>query len=274
DLAIEQGRQAVARQELELLGDGIDMGDTALALREPQIRAIRARIEAAKANVLQAQLELDRTAVVAPFDAKVLTRQANIGSQVSPGQTLGRIVGIDEYWIEAGVPLRDLPSIDFGESDGSDVRVRQTGWPADMARAGKVSRLIGRVDDESRLARVIVSVPNPLARGANDSEGATAPPLVLGTVVELSIAARPLENVIRLDRDHLRRDDTVWIMAEGKLDVRDVEVAFEEQDAVYISAGLSSGEEVVTTPLATVTPGVELRRINNNDENKDAEEPA
>ena len=140
DLAIEQGRQVVAKQEFELLADDIAPGDAALALREPQIRQARARVdaaEAAEAAIAQAQLALDRTTVTAPFDAKVLARAANVGSQVSAGESLGRIVGVDYYWIEAGVPLRDLRHIDFdsGAAAGSDVLVRQTtaasaGWSA------------------------------------------------------------------------------------------------------------------------------------------------
>ncbi len=259
ELAIEEGMQAVARQEFELLGGDIAPGDASLALREPQIRSIRARVDAAQAAVAQAQLALDRVNVVAPFDAKVLDREANLGSQVAPGQAIGRIVGIDHYWVTAGVPLRDLQSIDFAAEtgdDGSPVQVRQTtAWPEGVYREGRVSRLVGRVDEMSRLARVLVRVPDPLARNTD------GPQLVLGTIVELSIAARPLTNVVRLDRQYLRQNDTVWVLADGKLDVRPVTVSFEEQEIVFISDGLEDGDEVITTSLATVTAGVELRRI-------------
>ncbi len=259
ELAIEQGRQAVAQQEFELLGGDIAPGDASLALREPQIRSIRARVDAAEAAVAQAQLALDRVDVVAPFDAKVLDREADLGSQVAPGQAIARIVGIDHYWITAGVPLRDLQSIDFAAEtgdDGSPVQVRQTtAWPQGVYREGRVSRLVGRVDEMSRLARVVVQVPDPLALSTD------GPQLVLGTIVELSIAARPLTDVVRLDRQYLRQNDTVWVFADGKLDVRPVTVVFEEQDTVYISDGLADGDEVITTSLATVSAGVELRRI-------------
>ena len=40
------------------------------------------------------------------------------------------------------------------------------------------------------------------------------------------IAATPLQGVIRLDRAYLRQDDTVWVMEDGKLRIREVAVLF------------------------------------------------
>lgn len=256
-LAIEQGRQAVAKQEYELLGDEIDPANRSLVLREPQIESIRAQLAAAEAAVEQAKLDLERTTVTAPFAAQILSRAANVGTQVSPGEELARLVGVDEYWVMASVPLRDLRWITFPQDDrpGASAWIRHaTAWEPSDVREGSVSRLIGVVDRQSRLARVLVTVPDPLARGID------APPLILGTIVEVRIEGRPLENVVRLDRAHLRQNDTVWVMAGDALDIRGVEVAFSDAEYAYIGSGLEDGDEVVTTSLATVTPGLGLRR--------------
>ncbi len=61
-------------------------------MREPHLRAAQARIEAAEAAVARARLDLERTAIVAPFDAQVLTRDANLGSQVAAGAPLAAAV--------------------------------------------------------------------------------------------------------------------------------------------------------------------------------------
>ncbi|MEC9373381.1 MAG: efflux RND transporter periplasmic adaptor subunit [Planctomycetota bacterium] len=257
NLAIEQGRQIVARQEFELLGAEIDPENRALVLREPQIESIRAQLEAAKAAVEQAQLDLDRTEVRAPFDAQILNRMANVGSQVSPGDALGRLVGIDEYWVMASVPLRDLRWLTFPKDgqEGSRVLVRQTtAWAPGVVREASVSRLIGNVDQETRLARVLVTVPDPLARETD------APPMILGTIVELQIEGRQLEDVIRLDRAYLRQNDTVWVMVDDALQIRSAEVVFRDARFAYIRSGIDEGEQVVTTSLATVTEGLPLRR--------------
>jgi len=273
-LAIEQGRQEVARREFELLGEEIHDANRGLVLREPQIRSIRAQVQAAEAEVEQARLDLERTTILAPFDAQILTRSVNVGSQVAPGDELGRLVGVDEYWILASVPIRQLQWIDFPEGDRAGARVlvrHNTAWAPGVTREGRVARLIGNVDERSRLARVLVSVPDPLA---TETDG---PPLILGTIVQARIEARPLEGVTRLDREHLRQDDTVWVMADGGLDIREVEVDFRDAEHAYISAGLEAGEDIVTTSLATVTPGLPLRREGepaaDDPANTDAEAP-
>lgn len=256
-LAIEEGRQAAARLEFELLGEDVDPANRDLVLRVPQIKTARAQLQAAEAAVEQARLDLERATIRAPFAAQILSRSANIGSQVSPGEELARLVGIDEYWIMASVALRDLRWVNFpgdGE-EGARVEVRHTtAWEPGVTREGRVSGLIGTVDQESRLARVLVTVPDPLARDAN------SPALIIGSIVELRIVGEPLEGVVRLSRAYLRQNDTVWVMVDNALDIREVEVVFSDAEYAYIASGLEAGEHVVTTSLATVTEGLGLRR--------------
>jgi len=266
ELAIEQGRQLVARQEFELLGEEIDPENRSLVLREPQIESIRARVQSAEAAVEQAQLDLDRSTVTAPFDAQILTRTVDVGSQVAPGDELARLVGVDEYWVMASVPLRDLRWLQFPSGDeqqnnqGSAVHVRHTtAWDTGVHREARLARLIGTVNQETRLARVLVTVDDPLAR---ETDG---PPLILGTIVELQIEARLLEGVVRLDREYLRQNDTVWVMEDGELRIRSAEVAFHDADHAFILSGLDAGEHVVTTSLATVTEGLPLRLADESD---------
>jgi multidrug efflux pump subunit AcrA (membrane-fusion protein) len=71
DLNIELGRQSVARQDFELLGDTIALENRSLVLREPQLDAARSHVAAARAAVEQAELELGRTTIRAPFDAHI-----------------------------------------------------------------------------------------------------------------------------------------------------------------------------------------------------------
>lgn len=257
ELAIEQGRQAAARAEYELLGEEIPPENRSLVLREPQIATIRARLRAAEAALDQSRIDLERATVRAPFHAQVLERTATVGSQVTPGDDLARLVGVDEYWVIASLPLRDLRRVRFEGpgGPGSPVTIRHpAAWGPDEAREGRVARLIGTVDRESRLARVLVVVDDPLGRSSD------APPLILDTLVEVEIEARPLDDVVRIDRRLLRRDDTVWVMQDGELDIRRVTVAGRDAEHAYVAEGLEAGEHVVVTDLATVTDGLPLRR--------------
>lgn len=257
-LEIEEGRQSLAKKELALLEGTIDETNRVLVLRGPQLASIRAEVNAAKSAVQRAQLDLQRANVTAPFDAQILTRAVNVGSQVSPGDELAQLVGIDEYWILAAVPLRSLQWVQFPSEDGvgSKVVLRNSdAWPAGAVRSAKVSRMIGTVDQQTRLARVLITVADPLGLRSDE------PPLILNTFVETEIEGRAINDVTRIAREYVRDQDTVWIMKDGKLEIRETDVVFRDAQYAYIRDGLDDGDEVVITTLATVANGVGLRRI-------------
>jgi RND family efflux transporter MFP subunit len=260
DLELELGRQDLAKRDYEQLEGTISSQYKTLVLREPQLNSARARVESARAAVRRAELDLERTRIRAPFAAHIVSREANIGSQVSPGESLGRLVGIQSYWIEATVPVSDLRWIEFPTDDlpdGSTARVRnRVAWPEDTFRTARVHRLIGALEDQTRLARVLLTVSDPLA---HEPESAGLPPLMVGSFVEARIRARPIEDVIRMERTFLRQNDTVWVDEDGVLRIREVEIVFRDQEYVYIGAGLEETDRVVTTNLATVIDGASLR---------------
>lgn len=260
DLRVEMGRRNIALKDYQLLDETLSPENEALVLREPQLNAARARVEAARAALEQAELDLRRTRVGAPFDAHVVRREVSVGSQVSAGDDLGRLVGLDTYWVEAALPLSSLRWISFPDSageEGSAVLIRNhSAWPEGVYREGRIYRLVGTLEDRTRMARVLISVRDPLALG-EDLLG--LPPLIIGSYVETRIEGKVIEDVVRLDRDLVRKDDTVWVMEDGVLRIRDVEIVLRDAEYAYIGAGLGEGDRVVVTSLTTVVDGAPLR---------------
>lgn len=258
-LEIEKGRQILAEKELALLESTIDVTNRALVLRKPQIDSIYAQVNAAKAEVERAKIDLERTSVKAPFDAHIISRSVNVGSQVSPGDELAQLVGVDQYWIMAAVPVRSLRWVKFPDSDngeGSPVTLHDPDtWPPGAFRQAKVSRMIGTLDQQTRLARVLITVEDPLARNTD------GPPLILDSLLDTHIEGRPIENVIRLSREYVHERDTVWVMKDGKLQIRTAQIDFRDAEYAYIRDGLEDGDEVVTTTLATVADGIGLKKV-------------
>ena len=261
ELQLEMGRQAIARKDLALFESETAPDNTALVLREPQLAAARSRVDAANAALRQAQLDLDRTQIKVPFDAQLIRRSVELGSQISTGQPLAQLISADTYWVITTVTLSKIPSLQFPDSAhaGTTVRLRnRTSWPETIYRTGKLFRLIGSLEENTRLARVIIEVRDPLGRKTSD---ASVPPLLVGEYLEVSIRGKPLENVVRLERKYLRQNDTTWVMdAEGKLQIRKLGITFQDVDYVYVHSGLSDSEAVVTTNLASVIEGAALRR--------------
>lgn len=279
---IEQARQRLAEKELKMLEGSIGTTNRSLVMREPQIASIEAEVSAAEAAVERATLDLNRTSVRAPFDAQVISRSVDVGSQVGPNNELARLVGIEEYWIMAAVPVRSLRWVQFPEQEalkpgespsqkattetvsqeapqttaGSTVILRHPDvWGPGVERHARVARMIGTLDRQTRLAQVLIIVNDPLGQKSGE------PPLILDSLLETEIECRPIADVVRLKRDYVRKGDTVWVMVDNKLQIRDADVVFRDAEFAYLSSGLETGDEVVTTTLATVAEGVGLRKI-------------
>lgn len=266
-LATEMGRQQIAEQDLQLINNDSLFGDnplsdneTQLVLRKPQLNAVKATIEAARASVNQAELNLERTTIRAPFDAHILSQNVTVGSQVAQGDNLGRIVGTDSYWVTATVPVSRLQWLKFPESNsekGSLVHIENpSAWTTGAYRTGYLDRQIGALDAQTRLARVLVRVEDPLAT-SKALEG--APKLMIGTFVEVNIEADSIPNVVRMDRNLVRSNQTAWVMKDELLEIRELDIILTDNEYVYVQSGLEEGDKIVTTNLSTVTNGIELR---------------
>ena len=272
DLRLEMGLQEAAKKEYKLLEDTLAPANKALVLREPQLETAKSQVASAEAAVRQAELDLQRTTIKAPFDAYILSRNVNMGSLVSPGQSLGRLVGVDTYWVETTVPLSKLKWLDFSEepgSSGSEVLIRnRTAWDEGETRTGYLLKMLGSLENQTRMARVLVEVPDPMAQeSANEGK----PGLIIGAFVETRIKTKPLENVVRLDRDYLRADETVWVNTGDSLSIRNVSIQLQDAEYAYITEGLEGGEQVITTNLASVTEGAPLRLEGSQSMNSTAE---
>ncbi len=103
---------------------------------------------------------------------------------------------------------------------------------------------------------MLLTVADPLS---HEPESAGLPPLMIGSFVEARIAGIPIQDVIRIDRDYVRKDDTIWIDENGTLRIRDLDIVFRDDEFAYVREGLSTADQVITTNLATVFDGAALR---------------
>jgi RND family efflux transporter MFP subunit len=259
-LEIEQGRQEIAERDYRQLNKELDADNRALVLREPQLRSAQAEVRAAQAAVDKALLDLERTSIAAPFHAQVMDRMADTGALISQGDPLARLVGVDTYWVEATLPLDRLPWLSFAESaesGGSPVELRNRGaWPAGQSRQGRLLRLVGELEGDTRMARVLVAVDDPLARAAEHSG---EPALIVGSFLQCRIQAREIEDVVRVRREHLRKDDSVWLMRDEALVIVAVDVVFKDAEYAYLRGDINATDRLVVTSLSTVRDGVPLR---------------
>jgi len=233
---------------------------------EAAVDAAEASLEAARIALRKIQLDLERTEVRVPINSIVSERKVDLGAQASPGATLATLVGTDEFWVEISVPADELKWLlipGSNSAEGSAVRIYyDAGWgrEADNSKAfrkGRIVDLLPGVESESRMARLLVSVEDPLDLKKPEDERRA---LILGSFVSVEADGRLLENVVKVQRTALRDGSRVWLMNDrDMLKIEEVDIAWKDRDFAYVRAGLSTGDLLITSALGTPVEGMSLR---------------
>lgn len=252
NLTTEEGNQVVAQADFELLGLDTDERERALILRKPQLEAAKAAVQSAQASVDRAKVNLERTVLRAPFDGVVVSRQASVGAQVNASSMLGELASGQAFWVSVAVPQADLRWINFPSQGqaGSPVCVSDASSDEKACHKGRVLSLQSSVQEGGRQAQVLVEV-------SSQANGDT-PPLLLSQYVRVRFEGKTLPDVFELRPAHVH-GSTVWVLKDGALDIRPVNVVFRSAEYVLIDQGLQAGDVVVTSNIGSPVQGMALR---------------
>lgn len=266
--------RAEARVAEELETMEVEKSEAALAaeglfpLREARVASAEARVRSARAELAQAEADLKRTKIKAPYDGRMLFTQVDLGQYVSKGQALGRLYSTGTA--EIRLPLTDQqlrylkqpfgarPTDDFLDTAvtlHAEVGGRAAEWQ------GKLHRMEGAVDPDSRVWYAVVRVDDPY--GLQHPEQQT--PLAVGLFVEAEIEGRTVDNVFRLPRSALRNEDNVLIIdADNRLRRRKVDVLRTDFKSALISSGLQAGDRVCVSPVEAFVDGLLVEIVPDN----------
>jgi RND family efflux transporter MFP subunit len=239
-LAQEEALAAQAQADWQALGDGTP---SALTLRQPQLAVAKARIDSAAAMLRQAQRDLARTEVTAPYRGRVLSKSVDLGQYLSatPAAPIARIYATDRAEIRLPVTERDAAFLPIHTVARASVRISQSHSLHAQVWHGTLSRMEATIDPASRLLYAVAEVQEPF----------NAPALRRGQFVHAEIAGKIIEQAYAIPRYALRGSDTVYIAtADNTLQTRRVEIVNSDAQRVVIRAGLQPGERVVTSPIA------------------------
>ena len=272
----EQAEAKAAKSEWEQLHPG-EKPDSPLVLREPQIAQAQAELHAAQATLDKAKLNLKRTVLSVPFNGRVAEESVDIGQYITTGQPIATVYSTEVVEIVVPLPDRDLAWFDVPnrpnhiDSHNDKISSPEVDVKADFAGAvwswqGKVVRTQGRIDPLTREVYVVVEVQKPFETTGNQ------PPLTPGMFVKIEIKGKKLVNVIRLPRHAVHNGVQVWIAKDDKLNIREVTIDRTDNEYAYITAGITGGELIVTSPIDAVTEGMAIRtQITNANEKQDTE---
>lgn len=262
-LAEAAARTNQAREDWQRLGNSGEAPE--LVLRIPQLEAAKAKVISAESALQKAKLDLERTNIVAPFAGRILRKLADMGQVVSPNTELAEIYATDYVEIRLPIRNRDLPFIDLPESyrfsdvprtHGAQVEIRsdlgsEEEWEAVLVRTE------GAIDETARQLHVIAQIDDPFG---HQSEGQT--PIKIGQYVTARLEGKTIPHALVIPNNAIYQGTYVYIVEDGILRRRDIEIAWQNDEEAVISAGLASGDMLVTTPLGQVTSGIRVSVVN------------
>lgn len=262
-LAYEQ-EKALSEQAIEDWnelgkGEGSD-----LALRKPQLEMTKARLESANVGVEMAQRDLDRTIVRAPYDGRIREKFVDVGQMVSTRQSqLALIYSTDTAEIRLPIALSDIQYLDLPEAYSNAAHTISKPKVSISARFGNetftwdgvIDRTEGAIDSRTRLSYVVAQIDAPYEK----KNGSNRPPLKVGLFIDATIEGKHLPAAIKIPRQALRQDNTVYIVdKENRLKFKTVEVYKTDTEWAIITDGLEDGDRICLTALEYAVMGMQL----------------
>jgi len=240
---------------------GRDGQPSDLVLRKPQLANAEAGVQAAEADLAKARRDLQRTRIQVPYEGLVREKKVDVGQYVTPGTQLGVTFSVDTAEIRLPLSADDLTFLDLPTAtETSAAEFPQVTLTADSGGEvhqwqARIIRTEGVLDVQSRVLYAVAEVIDPYGvLGRSQQEE-----LRMGTFVSAEIMGHHLDEAVVLPRYVLRRDNTVLLADETrKLEIRPVTVTRADAQSVYVTAGLTSGDRVITTTLDAPIPGTQL----------------
>jgi RND family efflux transporter MFP subunit len=231
--------------------------DNQLALIAPQKEQLIAARDMARVMYQEAQLDLERSGIVAPFDGWVLEKAIEVGQHVNIGQQLGRIYSAGELDIEVRVPAKDLKWFpeDMGQKTPilADVVFKNSG--SKNVWSGRVARVKAMMDQRTRTLPMVVEVDEAAISMQKNEQVGLRP----GMFVTVLIKGKKIQNVFVLPRYLVYPGDVVFTVEKGALKSNPVQILRGHNDTVIIGEGLSEGDLIVKSPLSSPVEGQIVR---------------
>ncbi|MCV2402562.1 efflux RND transporter periplasmic adaptor subunit [Marinomonas sp. C2222] len=230
-----QGDQAKAEWEASGFSEE---PDSDLVLRKPQLEAVQAEYDAAKAALKKAQDDLTQTKILAPFDALIINRSISPGSYLTANSEIASLYSIDRAEIKI-----DLPSSDWTQLANEEALVSSSS-PAiiqsvdtNASWQGKIISVGLHIDEATRMRSLTVGLDKPLEQ---------TPILIPGTFVKVTLEGKQQDNLWRLPNTSLSQRSEIWYLDENsRLATFETTPSFVDAKYIYVPVPESLQGETV-----------------------------
>lgn len=194
DAAEASAKSAAA--DVESAKAGVAQAEAQLGVLRAQLDTARLDVRVARTAVERAQLDLDFTAIRAPFDGILTERQIQLGSYVAPGSRIGTLVPVSDVYVGANFKETQIADI----RPGAKVAIRVDAWPKEQlsgtvesltAGTGQVFSLLPASNATGNFTKIVQRVP---VRITLDEADRNRLPLRPGMSVVVEVDTRTGEN--------------------------------------------------------------------------------
>ncbi len=244
-IQLDEARQGLTRQQLSL-----ETRQLAVSNYQNDLRRLESDISRARAARDQADLDLARSQVHAPFDGRITALHVAEGERVQPGAPLISLYADQGIEIRAQIPLSHLPEVRAGLNNGGlagELLIENRRLPLRLARlAGEVERGRGGVDGLFVLEHSDVTPelgrPLPMVLSLPPRDGLLALP---------AAALHGLDRVYRLDNED--RLQTVPVERIGE------SLQADGQRRLLFQGDFKAGDRIVVTQLPGAIDGLKVQ---------------
>lgn len=201
-------------------------------------------------RVRQAKRNLEDTVVEAPFDAYVTEASAELGRRVNANDQVATL--LDQDWIEVRVTLSDRQYGRIVTKEGTVVsRPLKVQWHVGdrpFVYRARIERVAAEISSEKGGVDVYARLETPR----------DPVPIRPGAFVEVLVPDRAYENVARLPQTALYGGDRVYVIDQGRLSLRQVDLVGTAGADVLVRGPLTKGERIMTTRLSSASEGLRV----------------
>ena len=258
-LAQEEAQVEQALKEWQVLGKG---EATPLALRTPQLREIRAKVAAAKADGAKARLQQIRCVLRAPFDGRIRAKHVDLGQYLVPGEKVARLYATDSLEVRLPVSMEQLAFLDIpwiskknGSTHTAPSVTLQTTIGKGMARwVGYIIRTEGALEPTSGQLSLVARVPEP------ESDQNHGRPLLPGTFLKAEIEGLEYQQVFVLPPAvvNTRTEQVLVVGDDNRLKIQQLNILKSETDRIVVRGGLQAGDQVVLSGVDIPIGGMQV----------------
>ncbi|MCP5448056.1 MAG: biotin/lipoyl-binding protein [Chromatiaceae bacterium] len=246
DSELDQARQALARQALSLSSRELSIAD-----HPARIQVLEARLDKAKAGLAQAELNLERSQVKAPYAGRIATLDVAEGNQVAANQQLLSLYDQATLELRARIPVPYLDELEQSQA---------AGYPL-LGYSVRGSRRI-----ELRLVRLAGEAdPSGIdALFAIEQGGAW---LRSGQIVQFTLRLQPRAGALAVPYSVLYGEDRAYKLVQGRMQGVRLETLGSYQSERGVeqllirSDQLSSGDALVITHLPNAIDGLRAEAV-------------